>query len=113
MLAKKYKLPIQEMVGKKAKSVKTKYLSVKIFPNTLPYCRFGVLVSKKIAARAADRNRIKRQVFNAIRKRFFSGKEITGLHKNNDFLVIPFPEFSKLAKKEAEEDINQLLNQLK
>ena len=64
MLAKKYRLPIAEFLDKKAEVKRSLYFTVKTFVTTLPYSRFGIIISKKVAPKATDRNRIKRLVFS-------------------------------------------------
>ena len=68
MLAKKYRLPVQSAVGKKGKEMHFSHFLIKIFPSRLPYSRFGVVLKKGIAKKAVDRNRVRRTIFDAIRK---------------------------------------------
>lgn len=68
MLAKKYRLPVQTAVGKKGKETHFPEFLIKIFPSGLPHPRFGVVLRKGIAKKAVDRNRIRRIIFDAIRK---------------------------------------------
>lgn len=69
MIAKKYKLPIQLFPGKRGKLVKSANFTLKIFPTTLSFSRFGVTISVKTAPRAAKRNEIKRRLFNFFKDR--------------------------------------------
>jgi len=64
MLAKKFKLPIQNFVGKKGRILKTPFFLVKIFPSTLGFSRFGAVVSSKTSKKATERNRLKRRVYD-------------------------------------------------
>ena len=64
MLSKKYRLPIQEFLLKRAQIKRSPYFTVKIFDTALPYSRFGVIISKKIAPKATTRNRLKRLIFS-------------------------------------------------
>ena len=43
-------------------SHKTSLFIAKVFPNSLPHPRFGFIVSKKVAAQAVKRNKVKRQL---------------------------------------------------
>lgn len=112
MLAKKYRLPIQNVIGEKAKVIKGQYFSIKIFPNSLPYCRFGLSVSKKVSAKAVVRNEIKRQIFNRIRKEFFESGKDSELLGGNDFLIILYPEIGKLDKNEITHQFDEIINKL-
>ena len=44
------------------RSIKGRYFILSYLPNTHPYARLGVVVAKKLAKRAVERNRVKRQV---------------------------------------------------
>lgn len=63
MLSKKQRLPIQEFLLKRAEIKRSPYFTVKTFATTLPYSRFGVIISKKTAPMATERNRIRRLIF--------------------------------------------------
>lgn len=68
MLPKKYRLPIQSVVGKKSHfTKKSDIFLIKFFDSTLSYRRFGVIVGKQVAAKATERNRIKRIIFQVVR----------------------------------------------
>ncbi|HEY4500070.1 MAG TPA: ribonuclease P protein component [Candidatus Paceibacterota bacterium] len=67
MLPKKYRLPIQGVVGRKSRfTKKSDIFLLKFFNSTLPHCRFGIIVSKQVAAKAVERNQIKRSIFQAL-----------------------------------------------
>ncbi len=67
MLAKKYRLPIQLMRTRKAdRTIPTDIFLLKIFSQTLLYSRCGIIVSKGVAARAVDRNALRRLCFQSI-----------------------------------------------
>lgn len=111
MLAKKYRLPIQNFVGKKGKSERSRYFLLKVFP--LPavasakegwfHSRFGIIISSKVFKRAVDRNRIKRQIFNFL-------SEIKNTSPLNDYLIIVHPEAAKLKKEELIQELSKLLH---
>jgi len=48
-------------IYRKGRSNTSPYFSVTVLPNRLGINRFGIVVSKKVAKKAVDRNRIKRQ----------------------------------------------------
>ncbi len=64
MLKKKYKLPIQLFPGKRGKLLKSPHFTLKIFPSSLGFSRFGVTISAKTAPKAVKRNELKRLIFN-------------------------------------------------
>ena len=101
MLPKKYRLPIQDFVTQRAASQRSPYFAVKIFPAVLPYSRFGVVISKKVAALATERNRLKRVLFSALNPKTAPAKDV---------LIIVQPAISKLANKGAIiEELHKLL----
>ena len=63
MLPKKQRLPIAEFLSKTAQIRRNASFTVKIFASSLPYSRYGVVISKKVLPKATGRNRIKRQIF--------------------------------------------------
>ena len=91
MLKKAYRLPIQGVVGKSGRIIKTPCFLVKIFSNELRYPRFGIVISKKISAKATKRNEIRRMLFSMIEKDFFPP---------NDFLIIVSPKINESGKEE-------------
>lgn len=68
MLAKKYRLPIQTAMRMKGRARYMPLCTVKAFPPVFPYSRFGVLVTKKIAASAVRRNAVRRMIMAALEK---------------------------------------------
>jgi len=74
-----------EKVLKQGKGFKQKTLFLKTIKNGLPQSRFGIIVSKKTAKKAVDRNKIKRQ----IREIFW--KNIDKIKKGYDLVLIAWP----------------------
>ncbi len=103
MLSKKYRLPIQEFLGKSSKSVRGVYFTIKSKTNNLLFSRFGVVISRKISKSAVRRNKIKRIIFDFIRfKEYY-------LKAGKDVLVIVSPQVSKLTKIEIEGELENML----
>lgn len=101
MLAKKYRLPIQSVIGKKEwGKLKTPFFLIKIFSNQFSYARFGIIISKKVAPKATARNRIKRIIFSACNPKENAGK---------DFLIIANPKIKELGKEEIKKLLNKFL----
>ncbi len=103
MLAKKYRLPIQEMFKKNGKAIKWPFFLIKIFQSQFPYSRFGIIISKKVAKNAVQRNKIKRLIFSVL-----SPKEKT----EKDFLIIVSPAIAMAEKKEIIEQIKSAFKKL-
>ena len=106
MLAKKYRLPIQFVVGKSGQSLRGRYFLLKLFPSKLAFNRFGIIISKKAIKASAGRNKIKRIFFNTLKEFLFMGKE------KKDILIIVSPKIISLDKKEITQEIIKELNYL-
>jgi ribonuclease P protein component len=119
MLAKKFRLQAQAFgrpeTGKKIKTLRSEYFTVKSRPNNLGFSRFGTVISRKVLRSAAKRNKIKRVIFNFIRlnklhlKAPGQNKFATG-QTGKDILIIVSPEIAPLAKNEIEEKLKSLVN---
>lgn len=83
MLKKRFRLHTSEFkeVFNFGKTIKNPLFLVKIKANNLPYSRFAVVVSKKTAKKAFERNYLKRRFMHKI-------KEIIGSIPNNDYIFI-------------------------
>mgnify|MGYP000916287290 CR=1 FL=1 len=94
MLAKKFKLPIQESLNKKKafKFLKGEYFNFKIFENQLNHSRFGVIVPKKIFKKSFLRNQFKRLIFQEIQSQKIY------LNPGRDCLIIAKPKILKEAE---------------
>ena len=105
MLAKKYRLLIQQYVRKSGKIIKNRYFQLKVFPvNT--HSQFGVIISKAVSSKATIRNYIKRIVFQ-----FFA--DIINTLPIAGYLIIVYPESSKLTKQEILKELKSLLSAVK
>ncbi|PIR88973.1 MAG: hypothetical protein COU07_03735 [Candidatus Harrisonbacteria bacterium CG10_big_fil_rev_8_21_14_0_10_40_38] len=66
MLPKRYKLPIQSFVSIRGKRNSSPHFILVVFPAKCSYPRFGVVIPKKYAQKAVQRNKIKRFFFDFI-----------------------------------------------
>ncbi|EKD92801.1 MAG: hypothetical protein ACD_28C00327G0004 [uncultured bacterium] len=70
MLSRRYRLKKTDNVGrilKQGKKLESRHLIIRFFKNSQTHHRFGVIVSSKIHAKATDRNRLRRQIYEATR----------------------------------------------
>lgn len=100
MLAKKYRLPIQSISKKSGRSFRGHYFLFKIFPNNLSFNRFGIIISKKVAKKSTERNKLKRLFFNVLKEYIFSAQKSA-----NDYLIIVSPNISKLEPQEIKKEL--------
>jgi len=106
MLAQKYRLKKRkdfERVYKQGKGFKQDFLFLKTFENNLKNSRIGIVVSKKIANRAVERNLIKRRLREAVKKR---------LSEMKPGLDIVIAAKQGISKKTLFQDIEQVLNEI-
>ncbi|MCL4437479.1 ribonuclease P protein component [Patescibacteria group bacterium] len=102
MIAKKYRLPIQNLPFKALKSTKTPYFLVKYFATQKTFSRFGIVISKKFDKKAVVRNLWKRRIFSIL------GKQLSESDRPKNMLLIVYPEMKKLSYQELEAEIKKL-----
>ncbi len=99
MLAKKFRLPVNTFPLRARTLYKGQHLAVKTSANNLPYNRMGVIVTKKTAAGAVERNRLRRKIFDLFRgetrlrsaKTPADAKALAGKSAGKDLLVLVKP----------------------
>lgn len=88
MLAKQHRLVKQkdfERVFKQGRAYHTKLLGIKILASQLDSNRFGIVISTKISKKSTERNRLKRQIRQAVR-------ELNkGLRSDFDMVIMALP----------------------
>ena len=84
MLSKKYRLPVQSVLGIRGTVRRSRYFLMKIFPAAVGYPRLGVVVSTAVASRATVRNRLRRLIYTA-------GRALLPKAQLADYLVIIQP----------------------
>lgn len=101
MLSKKYRFHSRggvRYVYQKGKTVRTTKMSLVFVPNTKGFTRVAVVVSKKVEKTAVGRNRIRRRVYEVIRKNFDLVPQKTDyvfVIFSRDVLTMPFNELEK------------------
>ena len=90
MIAKKFRFHgygALRFVYTKGKTVRVRFLSLKFHENKRrDQCRVAVVVAKKVAKKAPDRNRIRRRLYEAVRQ------ELPGINDSNDMVITVFDE---------------------
>lgn len=100
MLAKKNRLPVQEVLTRHGRTVRKSAFTVKIFPALFPYARFGVVVGRRVAKSAVGRNKIRRKAFEAIQQRIAEWSVA-------DYLVITHPAAAAYSGKQWNDELIQ------
>ena len=99
MLSSKYRLKRKrdfERVYKKGRASRESFLLLRFAPNDLDNDRFGIVISKKVAKKANERNIIKRRIREIIKKILPEIKNnldvviigLSGIKKETDFQEI-------------------------
>lgn len=66
MLPKKHRLLVQNLPRRGFDLKRSESISLKIFPSNKSLARFNIIVSKKVAKKAVDRNNLKRSFFSVV-----------------------------------------------
>ena len=109
MLATKYRVPIQRIdyILKKGESLNSKLFIVLSKDNREQFCRYRVIISRKIDLKAVKRNKLRRQVYEAIR----TNSSIDNAAKNGrDIILIAKKQTINSAYKELEKDLTNIIN---
>ena len=104
MIAKQYKLPIQNFLRKSGKSSKSRFFLLKTFKTDNDFSRFGAIISNKVAKKATERNKLRRQTFNFFR---IAGNRLPIA----DYLIIFFPNAAKVGEEQLQSELFSLINQ--
>ncbi len=102
MLAKKFRLPIQNWAKGENKKIlvqKGKFFIAKIKTNNLNLSRLGLIVSREVSKSAVKRNQLKRIIFDFVRLNKFFG--VYG----KDVLLILLSAVSRLDKTQIEKEL--------
>lgn len=106
MLAKKLRLPVGVFPARADTFYQGQCFTLKTSPNKFSHNRVGVIITKKTALKAVERNRLRRKVFDLFR-------EETRLRfgKGTDLLVIVKPiKLDADAEKKLLEELNFALD---
>ena len=106
MLNKKYRFHSRggvKYVYQKGKTIRGKKASLVFCENTRGFTRIAVVVSKKVEKTAVGRNRIRRRVYEALRR------NLDLIPKEHDYV---FVIYSKEAMKMEFKDLEKLLGEL-
>ena len=111
MLSKKYRFHSRggvKYVYQHGKTVRSQKMSLVFVPNTRGFTRVAVVVSKKVEKTAVKRNRIRRRVYEALRKNFDL------VPKKMDYAFVVYSkEVGKMSFSELEEMLGGLVEESK
>lgn len=102
MLAKKYKLPLQNFTGSSGLVSRSPYFTVKQFPAGTSHSRFGAVVSKKVSGKAVGRNRLKRFIYD-------SAAQWLSQLPVRDYVIIAAPRSAPLSREDVSRQLKSCL----
>lgn len=102
MLAQKYRIPRQSIdyILKKGDQFTSSLFIIRHKANTVNFCRYRTIISKKISPKAVIRNRLRRQVYEGIRLNL-EPKSSNGI----DLILIAKKNILKSSYQSIEEDL--------
>ena len=112
MLAKKYRLQIQNWLKNKSKKIisrRSDFFIIRMSANDLFFSRFGVIISAKVSKLAVKRNKIKRIIYDFIRLNNLVGLEAEKLKRGIDVAITVLPTVAKLKKEEIEKELKNVI----
>lgn len=103
MFKKQYRLHTSEFkeVFNFGKTIKSPLTIIKVKENNLKHSRFAVVVSKKIAKKAVERNYIRRKFTHAL-------KEVCAIFQKNDYIFILNSGIKDIQYKDLINELNNL-----
>jgi len=101
MILKKYKVPKVDIpyILNKGQLSNSDFFIIRYRKNDENFSRFRVIISKKLEAKAVKRNKLRRQIYEAIRLNLENDVE------NNDYILIPKKKIIEKKYQEILEDI--------
>jgi ribonuclease P protein component len=108
MLEKKYRIERNQTqyILKKGKDSVSKLFIIRYIKNNKEFNRYCSVVSKKIYVKAVDRNKLRRQIYEAIRA---ASSEIKPSTESFDIVLIPKKRIISAQFEEIEVDIRELI----
>lgn len=108
MLEKKYRIERNQTqyILKKGKDSVSKLFIIRYIKNNKEFNRYCSVVSKKIYTKAVDRNKLRRQIYEAIRT---ASSEINPPTEHLDIVLIPKKRIISAKFEEIEQDIRELI----
>lgn len=111
MLKKTHRIPNQRLIiklSRQGQTYKTRWLVFKFLPSNTPESKFALSIAKKVVAKAVDRNKLKRQIYESLRP------HLPEIPRPLVCLIFIKKEIPKTREfKEIEAQIRQFINSLR
>lgn len=115
MISKKFRLrrwQVQKIM-KREESKKMGMFIIKMIPNKLTFHRFSLVLSRKFAKLAIDRNKKKRQIYEAIRNNLQKYEENKKeAQKHFDIVLIPYKQILTCSYQKIDQNVNNVIKSL-
>ncbi len=112
MLAKKYRLPVHRFPAGAKTFYRGEHITLKTSNNNLFYNRVGVIVTRKTAPKATERNRLRRKIFDVFEEIAGTPADAKAL-AGKDLLVILKPiKLDRDTEKNLLEELNLIKERL-
>ncbi|MFH1284635.1 MAG: ribonuclease P protein component [Candidatus Peregrinibacteria bacterium] len=110
MIAKKYTVDrnLIDYILKKGESFTSKLFIIRYARNNKKFYRYTVIVSTKIDSSSVARNKIKRRIYEAIRR--VENEKPESKKENFDIILIPKKQIKDKDFNEIEQDIGEIIN---
>jgi len=95
-------------IFKKNTVIRGQYFNIGYSLNKTGKLKVAVVVSKKVSKKAVDRNRLRRKIFEVIRKKF-----LLSLNNKNIIIIVFNPNTIYLKSSELEDLIEKLITKIK
>jgi len=108
-LAKKYRLNLRIhrfRVQENAQKINSKFFTFLVAPQpeSLSHSRFAILLSKKLAKKAVERNKIRRKISQSIQE------SLANLPQHHDIILIPKKEILSTTSSQIRKDLTKSLS---
>lgn len=92
-------------VYRKGATLRSPYCAIRFYPGKQDEYRVAVVVSKKVAKSAPDRNRIRRRVYEAVRHndKLLTNQDLVITIFDNRFLDMPYAELEDSIKRQLKQ----------
>lgn len=108
MIAKNFRIPRERIayILNKGKEGSSRLFIIRFLKNNESFPRFRTVISKKISAKAVKRNRLRRQIYEAVR----IGLKESKLKDSLDIILIPKKKITESQYEDISTDIKNILN---
>lgn len=117
MIAKKYRIPREKisLIMEKGADMRSRLFIIRYIKNNEQFNRYRVIISRKLASKAIQRNRLRRQIYEVARldEKLDQKSEESVREIHFDLVLIPKKIILEAPFKEIESDLKKVVTNLK